>query len=146
MTPTEAGSRILLMLSEQHDLLQRVGELANVQARVLSEDESEQLVAILQQRAMILQKAVALSGEIAQAVDRLGHGDPQQTLIAQRRKAVSDLAESIARIDQEHSRSLVQRRDELARTLAGMTNSRHAASAYSHPTVNVSPGYQDRRG
>lgn len=146
MTTTEAGSRILLMLSEQQDLLQKVRELANVQSRVLAEEESEQLVAVLQQRALILQRAVALSADIDKAVNRLALSDPQQALIAQRRQAVSELAESIARTDQEHSQTLIQRRDELARRLAGMTNSRHATSAYSHPQSNVAPGYQDRRG
>lgn len=145
MTTTEAGSRILAMLAEQHDLLRKVGELAVIQTRVIEDDESEQLVAVLQQRSMILGRAIALTKEIESRIAQLPANDPQRSLIGQRRKAVADLAQAIARTDREHTSSLVRRRDELARSLADMNAGRHAASAYAPTNGPVAPGFQDRR-
>ncbi|MGH7243694.1 MAG: hypothetical protein ACREJD_09785 [Phycisphaerales bacterium] len=144
MNQTDVGGRVLVMLAEQHDLLAKVGELCIAQARVIEEDEPEQLVAVLEQRSKVLARATSLSREIDEGVAAIRHDDPQLTLIQQRRRAVGDLARAIAETDREHGATLARKRDELARTLAGMTSGRAAATAYSGGRSPVGPGFQDR--
>ncbi|MBL8875317.1 MAG: hypothetical protein JNM86_05915 [Phycisphaerae bacterium] len=145
MEQTQAGAAILDMLGQQHDLLAQVGELCHAQERVIEEDEPEQLVAVLEQRARILDRATSLGREIDLRITQIPAGDPQRTLIAQRRRAIGELARTIAETDRNHTASLAQRRDELARTLAGVNSGRAAAAAYSGARPPAEPGFQDRR-
>ncbi|MBS0188806.1 MAG: flagellar export chaperone FlgN [Planctomycetes bacterium] len=144
MTRPDAGGRILTKLSEQHDLLAKVGELCLAQARVIEEDEPEQLVAVLEQRSKVLARATELSKEIESDLTCIPENDAQMPLIRQRRRAVSDLAHAIAETDRQHGVILARKRDELARTLAGMNSGRAAAHAYGAEPAHISPGYQDR--
>lgn len=144
MNQPDAGGRLLSMLAKQHDLLATVGELSLVQARVIEEDEPEQLVAILEQRSKVLENATKLSREIDAGLTSLPSDDPQFALIRQRRHAVAELARQIAETDREHGVALARKRDELARALAGMNSGRAAASAYAGANGPVSPGFQDR--
>ncbi|MBX3389951.1 MAG: hypothetical protein KF691_10915 [Phycisphaeraceae bacterium] len=144
MNQPDPGGRLLSMLATQHDLLATVGELSLVQARVIEEDEPEQLVAVLEQRSKVLEKATALSREIDAGMGSLAPDDPQLALIQQRRRAVADLARQIAETDRQHGVALARKRDELARALAGMNSSRAAATAYAGAPGPVDPGFQDR--
>lgn len=144
MNQPDAGGRILSMLATQHDLIATVGELSLVQARVIEEDEPEQLVAVLEQRSKVLEKATTLSREIDAGLAVLPPNDPQFALIHQRRRAVADLSRQIAETDRQHGIALARKRDELARTLAGMNSGRAAASAYAGTGGPISPGFQDR--
>lgn len=144
MSPADVGGRVLGMLAEQHDLLAKVGELCLAQARVIEEDEPEQLVAVLEQRSKVLTKATALTREIEVEIASIPSNDPQMSLIQQRRKAVSDLARAISQTDREHGAALARKRDELARTLAGMNSGRAAAAAYSSGSTPIRPGFQDQ--
>lgn len=145
MEQTHVGAAILVMLGQQHDLLAQVGELCHAQERVIDEDEPEQLVAVLEQRARVLDRAVALGREIDLRIPQIPTSDPQRTLITQRRLAIGELARTIAETDRRHTASLARRRDELARTLAGVNCGRAAAAAYSGARPPSEPGFQDRR-
>ncbi|MBX3379200.1 MAG: flagellar export chaperone FlgN [Phycisphaeraceae bacterium] len=144
MNQTDIGGRVLEMLAEQHDLLAKVGELCLAQGRVIEEDEPEQLVAVLEQRSKVLARATTLSREIDQGVQSMLRDDPQMGLIQQRRRAVADLAHTIAETDRQHGAMLSRKRDELARTLAGMNSGRAAAAAYSGGREPIGPGFQDQ--
>jgi vacuolar-type H+-ATPase subunit I/STV1 len=144
MTQTDIGGRVLAMLAEQHDLLATVGELCLAQGRVIEEDEPEQLVAVLEQRSKVLEKATSLNREIDERVARIPREDPQHALIAQRRRAIGELAKSIAETDRQHGSALSRKRDELARNLAGMNSGRAAAAAYSGGPRSIGPGFQDQ--
>jgi len=144
MNQTDIGGRVLAMLAEQHDLLATVGELCLAQGRVIEEDEPEQLVAVLEQRSKVLNKATSLNREIDERIALLPRDDPQHALIAQRRRAIGDLAKSISETDRQHGSALPRKRDELARTLAGMNSGRAAAAAYSGGSSSIGPGFQDQ--
>jgi len=144
MNQTDVGGRVLAMLAEQHDLLAKVGELCLAQGRVIEEDEPEQLVAVLEQRSKVLDRATSLNRDIEEGVSLMPREDPQHALIVQRRRAIGDLAKSIAETDRQHGAALARKRDELARTLAGMNSGRAAAAAYSGRPSTVGPGFQDR--
>lgn len=141
---TEIGGRVLALLAEQHDLLSKVGEFCVAQGRVIEEDEPEQLVAVLEQRSTMLDKATSLGRDIDEGIALLSKQDPQLALIAQRRRAIGELAKSIAESDRQQGAALARKRDELARTLAGMNSGRAAAAAYSGVPTTIRPGFQDQ--
>lgn len=145
LDPNQVGARVLTLLAEQHDLLAKVGELCLAQGRVIEDDEPEQLVAVLEQRAKVLDRATSLGRQIDEDAARLPPDDPQHALIRQRRRAIGDLARSIAESDRQHNTALSRKRDELARSLAGMNSGKAAAAAYAGGQPAVQPGFQDQR-
>lgn len=144
MDQSEIGGRVLALLAEQHDLLSKVGELCLAQGRVIDEDEPEQLVAVLEQRSKLLAMATSLGRQIDDGIALLPPSDPQHPLIVQRRRAIGELASSIAESDRQQGTELSRRRDDLARTLSGMNSGRAAAAAYSGGKATVRPGFQDQ--
>ncbi|MBS0191403.1 MAG: hypothetical protein U0573_10090 [Phycisphaerales bacterium] len=144
MATNAAGEQILRILSEQHELIRKVAELSLVQARVLEENETEQLVAVLEQRSVLLNRAISISACVDESLASLPESDPCRADILRQKKLIADLANLISRTDREHSIRMVERRDELARQLAGMTTSRAAARAYGGDRGPVGPDYQDR--
>lgn len=144
LNQSEIGVRVLALLAEQHDILAKVGELCHAQGRVIEEDEPEQLVAVLEQRSKVLENATSLARDIDDGIALLPREDPQHALIVQRRRAIAELAKSIAETDRQHGAALARKRDELARNLAGMNSGRAAAAAYGGGQTAIGPGFQDR--
>lgn len=140
--PSPHAANALSLLTEQHELLEAVGRLCSAQARLIDENESEELLAVIEQRGLILQKAAELGAEIDRAIGTLPASDGSLPLIRQRKAAVSELARAIGRSDAADTQRLGAKRDELAAELAAMNTNRAATGAYARPT-RPGPGFQD---
>lgn len=137
------ATQALVLLTEQHELLEAVGRLCSAQGRLIDEDESEELLAVIEQRGLILQKAAALAGEIDRVVANIPATDATLPQITQRRAAVADLARAITRSDAADTQRMTAKRDELAAAIASMNNNRAAAGAYGAGLTPRGPGFQD---
>lgn len=133
----------LALLTEQHELLEAVGRLCSAQGRLIDEDESDELLAVIEQRGLILQKAAALASEIDRVIATIPPSDATLPQITQRRAAVADLARAIARSDAADTKRMTAKRDELAAAIASMNTNRAAAGAYGARPSSGGPGFQD---
>lgn len=143
MQPTSHAAEALQLLTEQHQLLEAVGRLCSAQARLIDQDESEELLAVIEQRGLILNQATSLGTQIDRAVAAIAPTDPSLPVIRQRRAAVSDLARAIAQSDAADTMRLGAKRDELAAALASMNTNRAASGAYTGTQTIRGPGFQD---
>ncbi|MBY0113905.1 MAG: hypothetical protein K2Y21_13895 [Phycisphaerales bacterium] len=144
MTQTNSNAdRALALLNEQHELLEAVGRLCTAQSRLIDEDEAEDLLAVIEQRGLILEKAAALGNEIDRVAASIPPDDAAQPLIRRRRTAITELARAIAAADAADTKRLGSKRDELARALASMNTNRVATGAYAAPSKLSGPGFQD---
>jgi hypothetical protein len=137
------AAETLRLLAEQHQLLEAVGRLCSAQARLIDEGESEELLAVIEQRGLILNQAAELGARIDQGTASIPPSDPALPTINQRRAAVAELARAIARSDAADTKRLGAKRDELAATLASMNTNRAATGAYSGSRSAPGPGFQD---
>lgn len=137
------AAETLRLLAEQHQLLEAVGRLCSAQARLIDEGESEELLAVIEQRGLILNQAAELGAQIDQRTASIPASDPALPAIRQRRAAVAELARAIARSDAADTKRLGAKRDELAAALASMNTNRAATGAYAGPRSAPGPGFQD---
>lgn len=137
------AAETLRLLAEQHQLLEAVGRLCSAQARLIDEGESEELLAVIEQRGLILNQAADLGSQIDQLTASIPPSDPALPSIRQRRAAVAELARAIVRSDAADTKRLGTKRDELAATLASMNTNRAATGAYAGPRSAPGPGFQD---
>jgi hypothetical protein len=137
------AAQALDLLAQQHELLEAVGRLCSAQSRLIDEDESEDLLAVIEQRGLILEQATALTNQIDRAVAAIPTSDIALPQINQRRSAVAELARAIARSDAADTKRMTAKRDELAATIASMNTNRAATGAYQADRTPRGPGFQD---
>lgn len=143
--PIQSGpaTEALALLTEQHELLEAVGRLCSAQGRLIDEDEAEDLLAVIEQRGLILQRAAALTVEIDKVIEAMPTTDAALPQIRQRRAAVADLARAISRSDAADRQRMSAKRDEVAAAIAAMNTNRAAAGAYRIDRATNGPGFQD---
>lgn len=141
--PSTPTTHALALLTQQHELLEAVGRLCSAQSRLIDEDESEELLAVIEQRGLILQQAAALAAEIDRVVATIPTSDASLPQVTQRRAAVAELARAIARSDAADTKRMTLKRDELAAAIVSMNNNRVAAGAYRVDRSQSGPGFQD---
>jgi hypothetical protein len=141
--PSSPAAQALDLLTQQHELLEAVGRLCSAQSRLIDEDESEDLLAVIEQRGLILDQATALTNQIDRAVAAIPSSDTALPQINQRRTAVAELARAIAHSDAADTKRMTAKRDELAAAIASMNTNRAATGAYQVDRTPRGPGFQD---
>lgn len=154
--PEVWAPRLARVLDRQREIYERLELLSLSQARLISDDQTDDLLAVLGQRQSLIEQLTVLNDELTPFAERWSELAPRLSEelregLRQRFDDVSRLVESITRRDEGDRRALEARRSSVGSELQSLTHSRGAVAAYARVQTPggreaQAPRYQDRRG
>lgn len=154
--PDVWAPRLARVLDRQREIYEKLELLSLSQAQLISEDQTDDLLAVLGQRQTLIEQLSALNEEMAPFAERWSELAPRlseqhRESLRQRFDDVGRLVESITRRDEGDRRALEARRSSVGSELQSLTHSRGAVAAYTRVQTPggreaLNPRFQDRRG
>ncbi|MEX0655183.1 MAG: flagellar export chaperone FlgN [Phycisphaeraceae bacterium] len=142
---------LVAKLTRQRDCYQQLKQLADRQATLIAEGETEQLLGVLAQRQQLVDELGRLSDDItpyrerwAQLSTSLGEDDRQRVngLIEE----VEALLEAIIAQDDRDRQQLQTAREQVGKQLKQTSHAGKAVSAYRTAPTGASARFTDRKG
>lgn len=139
---------LVRVLEAQSALFGQLDALSQRQALIIAEDDPERLLEILAERQRVIDRIEGARRELepvrVQWEAQLARMDPAwRKDVGARVDALARLAEGVAKRDDEDRKTLMQRREDVARELAAVTAGGRAAAAYG-PRGDGGARFQDR--
>lgn len=154
--PDVWAPRLARVLDRQREIYEKLELLSLSQAHLISEDQTDDLLAVLGQRQTLIEQLTALNDEMAPFAERWSELAPRlseqhREALRQRFDDVGRLVESITRRDEGDRRALEARRSSVGNELQSLTHNRGAVAAYARVQTPggrqaAEPRFQDRRG
>lgn len=142
--------RLESLVREELEILGQVDALSQRQGSLVTLDDAGPLLALLDERQVLIERATAIAGEVATLRDEVASasGIPASRWKAVQREcnAVADLAERISRRDRDDASAMSRRRDMAATEMSQLGKGKDAAAAYGPRPTGQEPKYQDRHG
>ncbi len=157
MTDTQAGDArqwaesLGRRIEELSALLVRLERLGEGQERLIADERTDELLALLADRERLVEQVVGASEQIDALRRRWdemspGLGDAELAPLREGLDSLTDYAARIAARDDRDRSALVVKRDELSKRLAGVGVGQRAVNAYGGKPQGSSPRFQDREG
>lgn len=142
--------RLESLVREELAILGQVDALSQRQGSLVMLDDAGPLLALLEERQGLIERAAVLAGEVGTLRERCLS---ESSLPASRWKAVqrecnavADLAERISQRDREDAGHLSRLRDVAATEMSQLGKGKDATAAYVPRGSGTEPKYQDRHG
>lgn len=142
--------RLELLVREELSVLGQVDALSQRQSSLVELDDASTLVALLDERQGLIERAASLASEVSQLRDACAGSRnvpaTRWSTVEKSFAAVADLAERIATRDRADAQAMARTRDELAAEMGQLDKGRGASAAYGNTRAARGPKYQDRQG
>ncbi len=146
------GPRLLRIVEQQVEQFRELDQLSRDQAALIKEGRSDELLALLGSRQVIVDRITSSNGELEPFLaswDTLSEQLPAalRESVRARMRELEELVASIAARDQADQKALEERRGGVQNELASLSRNRSAVNAYASTGVSrQQPHYQDRQG
>lgn len=147
-TTTGDNAAVFRLIEDQIDLYGVLDELSRRQHRIVETDDTNALLAVLNERGAVIDRIGRLSAQLAPYlaewdVHVAGLAASDRDRIRRRLDELAVMMQQITRRDEEDRDTLERRRTEVGRELTGLSRGGAALSAYGGSARG--PRYQDRR-
>lgn len=145
------GEQLISLLSEQRELYQRLKDLSDRQRALISGDQPEALLGILNERQELVRGLTTLNSTLAphrrqweSSFEQFA--EPVRTRVRELLAAIDGLLSGIMKTDQQDGALLSARKQAVANELSGLSGGRAANAGYASAARPAGAGSADLTG